>query len=97
MLKISNQKTKPILEMMAKEKELDLILSELNSLTDGIKEIKSDIKEVKSDISELKTIQAVLTNDNTWIKILFGSGFSIIIVFIGMAIDTTWRLLSLVS
>ena len=57
------------------------------------KKIQQDIEKIKDDVNSLKTSQAVLVNDNGWIKILYGIFSSIIIVFLGVLINLIFRLI----
>lgn len=76
---------------------LDKIDSNIELLKADISEMKADNKIIKDDMNELKTSQAVLTNDSGWIKVLFGGGISIIIVLLGVVINTIFRLLALLG
>ncbi len=57
------------------------------------KNIKQDLEIIKDDVNSLKTSQAVLVNDNGWIKVLYGVFSSIIIVLLGVLINLIFRLI----
>ena len=57
------------------------------------KKIQQDLEKIKEDVNSLKTSQAVLVNDNGWIKVLYGVFSSIIIVLLGVLISLKIRLI----
>lgn len=63
------------------------VLNRLDNLDNNVKEINSNMTIMAKDMSELKLAQVKLSNDNAWIKVLFGGAFSVIIVLLSVLLS----------